>query len=692
MTGIDPKDLVFALDIGTRTVVGIVGVNEDKFRIIATEVAAHKGRAMFDGQIHDIDQVTKIVLEVKNKLEKKLGATLNQVAIAAAGRTLKTCQSRVDWELEPGAEIGRELISSLEIEAIQKAQNIIEETIPEEDRKDFYCVGYSVVNYFLNGYVISNLSGHKGKTAGVEVLATFLPHVVVDSLYTVMNRAGLGVSSFTLEPIAAINVTIPAELRLLNLALVDIGAGTSDIAITRDGSIVAYAMVPCAGDEITERILHKYLVDFKTAEMIKIAYSEGKEKLTFVDILNNKRTIELAEAGEVIAPVLEFIAKDISDKIMEFNGKAPNAVFLVGGGSRTTSLSSMIAEKLNLTPDRVVVRGRDIIRNVQFNDRKLTGPESITPYGIAVTAKTHDGGDFLNVTVNGRGIRLFNSKRLTVSDALILMGFEPEQLIGRSGKSLTFELNGVKKTLRGEGGTPAEIFVNQKPASLETVIINEDIITVVPAKNGKDRTVTAGELLKSEGSAAQKVTLDGREVDVGTEILVNGRIPSMGEPISEGDKVEIIGIKTLGDLLKATCTEYDPSELKVNGKKAGPDYVLNNYDIVETKSGKNAPKSAPAAGRIYPADVKEQVQVPAVVSNTSSYASSPDTGFAVTINGQKVFLNRDKSEHIFVDVFNYINFDLSKPQGSVVLKLNGRQAAFTDVIKPGDQIEVYWQK
>ena len=67
------------------------------------------------------------------------------------------------------------------------------------------------------------------------------------------------------------NVAIPEQYRLLNIALVDVGAGTSDICLTKDGSIVAYGMIPSAGDELTEIIAKEYLVDFASAEKIKLA-------------------------------------------------------------------------------------------------------------------------------------------------------------------------------------------------------------------------------------------------------------------------------------------------------------------------------------------------------------------------------------------------------------------------------------
>ena len=81
-----------------------------------------------------------------------------------------------------------------------------------------------------------------------------------------LRMAGLEAGSLTLEPIAALTVAIPPQMRLLNLALVDIGAGTSDIAVVQRETIVAYAMVPVGGDEITERLAAEYLLDFNTAE------------------------------------------------------------------------------------------------------------------------------------------------------------------------------------------------------------------------------------------------------------------------------------------------------------------------------------------------------------------------------------------------------------------------------------------
>jgi len=707
---VNQEDIIFALDIGTRTVIGIVGVQEkDKFKVIASEIAEHKSRSMLDGQIHDIEGVALVVREVRERLERKLGMSLSKVAIAAAGRVLKTCQVHVERECDPTNEIDHELISSLELEGIQRAQSVFDDEISKEEKTQFYCVGYSVVNYYLDDYVISDLAGHRGKKVGADILATFLPHAVIDSMYTVMRRVGLEVVSLTLEPIAAINVAIPKDLRLLNLALVDIGAGTSDMAITRDGSIIAYGMIPIAGDEITEKIAHHYLVDFNTAEKIKILLSEKKDKIAFTDVLGIRRTVDTNEVMEVIEPEVELLARTVSDKILEYNHKTPNAVFLVGGGSQIPGLTGLIASKLGLTEDRVVVRGKEFFSKVKVNSKKLAGPDAITPIGIAVTSQMQRGHDFISVSINGQKVRLFNSKKLKVADALVLIGFNPRDLIGKNGKSIDFELNGIKKTVMGETGKSAQIFVNDKPANLETVLNNGDDIKILPAVNGADAKLKASELVKD--ISVRRISLNGAQILLEPKIFINGQSSDTNEEIHNGDIVNIEEIITMGDLIKV-C-EIDPSEfdIKVNGTDVLQDYILKDMDKVEYIHKKN--KKIDVNANIYinnnannddyyienKIENEENIESGLNCENMTFYADEAKPNDVLTggnclniiVNGENMSIkNNNDSKFIFVDIFNYIDFDLSKPKGNIVLKLNGKNAAFTDIVNSGDVIDIYW--
>ncbi|HYE83453.1 MAG TPA: cell division FtsA domain-containing protein [Clostridia bacterium] len=662
MTG---QDLLFSLDIGTRTVVGIVGYHDgQKFRIQAFDVEEHKERAMYDGQVHDIELVAKAVSKVTERLEKRTGLKLKRVSIAAAGRTLKTCKVFVERDTDPSLEVDSELVSSLEIEAIQQAQKEIEE-MNNEDDQSYFCVGYAVVNQFLNGNVIGNLIGHKAKRAGVEVLATFLPRVVVESLYAVVARVGLEVASLTLEPIAAMNVSIYSNLRLLNLALVDIGAGTSDIALTKDGTVFAFAMASIAGDEITEKIAEVLLLDFDQAEKVKICLNH-KETVKYKDIMGMTFEKSSEEIIGSIDSAIRILAKEISDRIIEYNGKAPSAVFLVGGGSQIPRLSLYVAEYLRIPAERVGVRNTDIIKDVEIKSKKLSGPEFITPIGIAVTAYLNRQKDFLHVTVNGVNVKLFNSKTLTIADSLIFVGYNPRNLIGRRGSAVSFTLNGKRETVRGDSGEPAIIYLNDCIAGLDKTIANGDTIIIEPAVEGKPAEVHVRDYL--EEYVEKTVYVNEEPLIIKPVITINGSPADMDSLIKDGDDVSIENMEKLPELLEHFGLGYFDTEMLINGRKAELDDVIHNGDYITYE----VLKSAHTDSILEAAATKNCVNV--------------------TLNGKPVLLQTNKSQCLFVDVFNNIDIDIRTIKGSVAMFLNGNKANFTDVINDGDKIELHWDE
>ena len=194
-----------------------------------------------------------------------------------------------------------------------------------------------------------------------------MPRTVVESLLTVLNRCDLGLYSLTLEPIAAGDVVILPSMRKLNIALVDIGAGTSDIAICRDGSIFAYGMVPMAGDEITENICDNFLLTFDEAERIKRELT-NHQMVKFTDILGNEKEVSSKEVIDSVNSAVNELSSKIARKIMELNGKAPVAVLCIGGGSLMPGLPEHIAAHLELTKERVGVKGRENLNFVDGNE------------------------------------------------------------------------------------------------------------------------------------------------------------------------------------------------------------------------------------------------------------------------------------------------------------------------------------
>lgn len=658
---INNRELIFSLDIGTRTVIGVVGeLCGENFKILASEIIEHEKRNMYDGQIHDINGVVSIVKKIKENLEQKLNIKLDKVAIAAAGRSLKTYRVKHEMEIDSSVKIDLRLIESLEMEAIQLAQGSLDEMIRNEETI-YYCVGYTVINYYLDGNFMENLEGHRGNKIGADVLATFLPYTVVDSLYTVMERAGLEVINLTLEPIAAMNIAVKKSLRLLNIALVDIGAGTSDIAISKDGSITAYAMVPIAGDEITESIARSYLLDFDSAERLKVKLSSEKVH-KFIDIVGIEHEMETDEILDKIDETIKSLANEIASKIIEFNDKAPSAVFLIGGGSQLPRLKEYIAEYLKLPPERVVVRNTSIIENIIDIPEQLSGPDAITPIGIGLYGIKNAYKDFIEIIVNDQKIKLFNAKTIKVSDALAFIGFNPRKLIPKRGKHIVYYLNGEERKVLGQPGEPAKIYINDMQGSLASLLKDGDIVKIIESTEGKKAELQLADCV----DLYKKVIVNNQKINLIIETKVNGVPISDNIQIKDGDIVEFKEIKSVEELLDYLNIEKDTHIVYKEGSIVDLNYRFIDNDIIEIK----------AAGK-----PSEEVNF-----------KQKDNMLKLVINGKETIIKHDKKSFIFVDIFNYIDIDLTKPQGELVLNVNGNRAEFTQELKDNDVIEVYWKK
>jgi len=536
----DFKNEVFALDIGTRSVVGIIinkEENKEKYYISDYEIVEHDDRSMYDGQIHNIDQVIKVVSKIKSKLEERAGKKFSKVAVAAAGRSLYTIESYVERDISPNHEITETDIKSLEWDAINKAlRQINGESKDKYSGSDYHCIGYSVVNYKIDDQKIGNLFKQKGKKIGVTILATFLPRIVVDSLLTVIYESGLELQSITLEPIAASCVVIPQNMRRLNVALVDIGAGTSDIAITKRGSISAYGMVPIAGDEITDKLCERFLLDYDTGEFVKRQLNEA-ELITFVDILGNKYTLKREEIIEEITEIIEVLAMSISEKIIEINNGAPNAVICIGGGSLTPKLPEKIAYNLGVSRDRVGVRGSDVIKNISNMNRGITGPFGVTPVGIAISSLELTGLNMINVFVNDVEVQLFEFETPTVSDALMQCNISPVEIYGAPGMALTFELNGKVRIAKGTLGEACKIKVNGKKAELDTGLHNNDKIAFVPGNKGVDATAKIKDFLPK--TSFKKIVINNKEVSILPDVYIDDKKVPIDTSIRDGSKIMI---------------------------------------------------------------------------------------------------------------------------------------------------------
>ncbi len=571
--------LVFGLDIGTRNVVGTVGYkNEDDFYVLAQFSREHETRSMLDGQIHDIGRVGRTVGRVKSALEEQIHMPLSEVCIAAAGRVLKTVTTTVEYSFQEEVVVTGEDVHTLDLLGIEKAQQILNEN--NDTNFKFYCVGYSVVKYYLNGDIFSNLEGHKAEVVSADIIVTFLPEDVVDGLYSAVGLAGLKVASLTLEPIAAINVAIPETFRMLNIALVDVGAGTSDISVTRDGSIIAYGMIPCAGDEITELLVQHYLVDFKTAEHIKLSSTTEKE-IEYQDIMMIKHTITAEEVWDLIQPLVFGLTEDIAAKIKELNGgETVSATFIVGGGGKVHGFVEHLASELDLPLERVALRGEEVLQEIHFEQEEIRkDPLLVTPIGICISYYDQKN-NFLFVRFNGERIKLYDNNKLTIVDAALRAGFPNEQLFPRRGKEINFYVNGKKRIVRGEPGESAVVRVNGRVTSINATLEPNSDIIIEPSTVG-EAAVCRLEELEEYGRVVITFEVNGRMITCPKFAEVNGSLEPPYYEIQENDWVEMRSFYTVAQIMEFMDVEIDlDSEILVNNKPADLDtQVYENFSL-----------------------------------------------------------------------------------------------------------------
>ena len=712
---VDQK-VVFGLDIGTRSVVGTVGyMNDGQFNVIAQAVEKHETRAMLDGQIHDIGKVGSTIRVVKEKLEQQTDIHLTDVCIAAAGRVLRTVRTTYEYEYPESHDITDEDIYNLDSAAVEQAYSEFLKNNTSDLK--FYLVGYSVMHYYLDGYQIANLEGHNAGKVSVELIATFLPDDCVDGLYKACERADLKVANLTLEPIAAMMVAIPERFRMLNLALVDVGAGTSDICVTDDGSITAYGMLPIAGDDITEIIAQHCLVDFNQADEIKIAASHS-DRVEYIDIMGLRKSITAQEIADIIKPQVDMMAKKAAAEIRKLNGDKPvSAVFVVGGGGCVPGYTQIIANEMDIPEERVALRGEEVMKNITFlnNDGIDRDSLMVTPLGICISYY-EEANNFIFVSFNGVQTKIYDNGKLQIVDAAMQASFPNEDLFPKRGEELRYLVNGKERASRGEPGEAAVISLNGKPADIHSKIRANDIIEVVPSTAGDPgKAVIEG---IPEFKTKFNINVNGKNVEASKFATVNGEPQTALYSIQPGDEVKILDYNTAAQVAALMDIEINEDTVIIVNNERGDAStpVYENFKI-EFKEGEEAIMD-------YYMDFPDADEVAVGQANEESYETS-DSGVKILDDGRidydedyddysdtesaehiknilahdlHIMVNNDavtlhgKSDYIFVDIFDAIDFDLTKPNGrSIVTTLNGKTPDYMQSIHEGDKIEVYWK-
>ncbi len=340
-----PKDAyMVGLDIGTTKISVMIGrKNEyDKLEILGTGRAVSNGVSR--GIVANIDKTVESIKEAVEEAKLKSGLEIEDVFIGIAGQHIKSLQHRgeiVRDNIE--VEIDKEDIAKLKSNMFKLI------TIPGEE----------VIHVIPQEYTVDGEDGiqdPKGM-AGVKLEANF--HVITAQVGAVRNiircveKAGLKPKDLILEPFASADATLDADELREGVALVDIGGGTTDVAIFLDNIIRHTAVIPFGGNVITKDIKVGLEILEKQAELLKIKfgsamYTEDQENvMVSIPGLRGRPPKEIAV--KTLSEIIGARYKEIVDlvyhqiKISGYENKLMTGIVLTGGGSQIRNLKQLVA-------------------------------------------------------------------------------------------------------------------------------------------------------------------------------------------------------------------------------------------------------------------------------------------------------------------------------------------------------------
>jgi ribosome-associated protein YbcJ (S4-like RNA binding protein) len=471
-------------------------------------------------------------------------------------------------------------------------------------------------------------------------------------------------------------------------------------------------MIPKAGDEITEEICHKFLVDFNEAEKIK-RQIDGRTGIEYRDIFNKVSHLHYEDMKAAIMDKVTEVAKDIADGILSLNRKQPAAVVMVGGGSSLALLREKIADNLSLPRGRVGSRLPENVLSLGNLPDDLKGTEGITPIGILETALFKRGLGFVDVYLNDEKEYIINLEHvIRVIDVLASRGMELKKLYGKPGDALTFTFNGELKIIRGGKAEHAKILVNNGEKNIYDEVKRGDRVVITAAKNGADAKAFIKDILPEEFILT--VQVNGKTEQIKPVILVNGREVTAEEPlvdradivikkaatakevtaragyaVASGDERNIL-ITLNGEPVILKQRNY---QLKVNGQEVSADFNVKNMDKIEYKDVPayyrikdilNRPVKACIKIRINGKEYEIETGRSDVMMNGKKVSEEE-----FIINGANIELKISEDRPILSSIFKVYPIDAQRMKGKMLeIKMNGVKAGYTTLLENNADIEI----
>ena len=346
-------DLLVGLDLGTSKVTVVVaerGIDGDEAQIIGVGQAPSNG--MRKGLIVNLDQAVKSVKQAVSDAQNMVGQDLSNVTVAFGGGEVTSIISKgmVSLGRAPRPVVRPDIervIDSAQADIVVPNNQTILHTIP--------------IEYSLDGNVgIDDPLGMNAMRLDIEVQSIIVPTATIQNVTNCVNRAGLEVDGLVIKPLAAALGVLTPEDALAGTAVIDIGGGTTGVAIFADGRSKHLALLPVGGDHITNDVGIIYRLSLNKAEELKRTVSlnhdfDDDEKIRFS---HSSRDYEISKSDlyEIVRCRLDELANDLLKPQIKSSGVSllPGGILLTGGVSKTEGIEEFMIEAMDL-PVRVAL-------------------------------------------------------------------------------------------------------------------------------------------------------------------------------------------------------------------------------------------------------------------------------------------------------------------------------------------------
>jgi cell division protein FtsA len=377
-----------ALDIGTEFAKALVfDIDDDGHGTVRGVGRRRQGLShMQSGTVADIAAVVDNCAVALQEAEEMAGFRPRQVVVGIAGELVKGFTTTHSQERKrPDAPITegelQKLIDLVQREALREAERSItwETGLPNVDVR---LVHAAIVGASIDGYALTNPVGFQGRHVKIGIFNAFAPLVHLGALQSVASQLDLELLEVVAEPYAVARVLGSETVRQAGALFVDVGGGTTDVALVRSGGIEGTRMFALGGRAFTKSLADRLDLPFPRAEAAKVDYARG----TDVERRDEIASI-VKDDVEVWAAGVELVMEELGGGDL-----LPGRIYLCGGGSRLPEIRDALAadrfwKRLSFArPPEVVVMAPDQIETITDATDLLVDQQDVTPMGLAFQA------------------------------------------------------------------------------------------------------------------------------------------------------------------------------------------------------------------------------------------------------------------------------------------------------------------